>query len=272
MKKIISILIILLSLLFIPSAQSPSGKPNIIDNYGLLSTEEIKDLQKKIDKIGEDYQLDVVLVIVDSLAGKSPMEFADDYYDYGGYGYGESHDGVLFLVSMEYRDWWISTTGKAIDYYTDYGLEKITQRTIDAFSLDNYYLGYQSLLRMLDIFAKEAMTNRPYDIDHRYIPFLFLIQIIPSAIVGIIAASILRKTLISKHNDVKRATGARLYTDGNIAFTTNKDSLVYVEEDRTYSPVSSGGSSSSGGSYHSGGSSTHSSSSGQSHGGRGGKF
>lgn len=271
MKKIILILLCLLALLFFPSAQSPSGKPNIVDNYGLLSAEEKSELQEKIDKIGEDYQLDVVLVTVDSLEGKSPMEFADDYYDYGGYGYGENYDGVLFLISMEYRDWWISTTGKAIDYYTDYGLEKITQKAIDYFSVGNYYKGYSTLLKMLDCFAKEAITNKPYDIDHSYIPYVYLIKIIPSAIVGIIVAVILRKVLISKHNDVKKAVEARLYTNGKIDFTVNKDSLVYVEEHSHYSPVSSG-SSSSGGSSRSGGSSTHTSSSGRSHGGRGGKF
>ena len=124
---------------------------------------------------------------------------------------------------------------------------------------------------MLDRFAKEAITNKPYDIDHSYIPYVYLIKIIPSAIVGIIVAVILRKVLISKHNDVKKAVEARLYTNGKIDFTVNKDSLVYVEEHSHYSPVSSG-SSSSGGSHRSGGSSTHTSSSGRSHGGRGGKF
>ena len=84
-----------------------------------------------------------------------------------------------------------------------------------------------TLLKMLDRFAKEAITNKPYDIDHSYIPYVYLIKIIPSAIVGIIVAVILRKVLISKHNDVKKAVEARLYTNGKIDFTVNKDSLVY---------------------------------------------
>ena len=41
--------------------------------------------------------------------GKTAEAYADDYYDYNGYGYGENDDGLLLLVSMGEREWAITT-------------------------------------------------------------------------------------------------------------------------------------------------------------------
>ena len=57
--------------------------------------------------------MDLVVVTANTLGGKSPMEYADDYYDYNGY----TDDGALLLVSMEDRDWWISTKGSGCLLY-----------------------------------------------------------------------------------------------------------------------------------------------------------
>ena len=64
-------------------------------------------------------------VTADTINGETPMAYADDYYDYNGYGAGADNDGILLLLSMEDRDWWISTTGYGIDAFTDYGIDVI---------------------------------------------------------------------------------------------------------------------------------------------------
>ncbi|MDO4649296.1 MAG: TPM domain-containing protein, partial [Eubacteriales bacterium] len=86
--------------------------PHVVDDGNLISAEVEAELESRMEEISEEYQMDVVLVTTDSLYGKTAEAYADDYFDENGYGYGASYDGILFLISMEDRDWAISTTGR----------------------------------------------------------------------------------------------------------------------------------------------------------------
>ena len=122
-------------------------------------------------------------------------------------------------------------------------------------------------------FAKEAIENRPYDVNHPYIQYRFLLEAIPSTLAGVIAALILKSFLLKKHIDVKNATNADYYKDGKAIFTREHDDFIRKTKREVYiPPVDSDGSSGSSSRSFSGGSTTHISSSGTSHGGRGGKF
>ena len=89
----------------------PEGRklPRLVDDAGLLSQSEKYNLISSLDSISENRQLDVVVVTKNSLAGKTVEQYADDFFDYNGYGYGENDDGILLLPSMETREWAIST-------------------------------------------------------------------------------------------------------------------------------------------------------------------
>ena len=93
--------------------------PRLVDEADLLTDEEEADILEQLDEISERQECDVAVVTVDGLDGKSAMEYADDFYDYNGYGFGEEKDGILLLVSMEERDWYISTCGFGITALTD---------------------------------------------------------------------------------------------------------------------------------------------------------
>ncbi len=110
----------------------------VVDMAGLLSDSEKTALLTKLDEISERQQADIVVVTADTLDGKMPMDYADDFYDYNGYGFGENHDGVLLLVSMENRDWWISTCGYGITAITDAGIKYISEKFLSELSDGNY--------------------------------------------------------------------------------------------------------------------------------------
>jgi len=107
MKRIlISLLIVLLALAsFFPAASAAAS--HLSDEAGLLSDAERGSIETQLSALSEAYDLDLVIVTTDSTGSKTPMEYADDYYDYNGY----RPDGVLLLISMEAGDWWISTAG-----------------------------------------------------------------------------------------------------------------------------------------------------------------
>ena len=75
--------------------------PRLVDDAGLLSSEEKDELLDKLDEIRDKEDFDVVIVTKESLDGKSPQDYADDYFDYNGYGVGKDKDGILLVLGME---------------------------------------------------------------------------------------------------------------------------------------------------------------------------
>ena len=106
MKKQFGILLFSLILIVcMTTAISAASMPRLVDGADLLTDSEEITLLSMLGEISERQMLDVVIVTTNTLEGKSPMAYADDFYDYNGYGFGASYDGVLLLVSMEDRDW-----------------------------------------------------------------------------------------------------------------------------------------------------------------------
>ena len=88
-----------------PAIPEERQKPLLVDNAGLLTEEESNALLNKLEDISQKYENEVGIVTVNSLEGKTAEAYADDYYDYNGYGYGENDDGLLLLISMGEREW-----------------------------------------------------------------------------------------------------------------------------------------------------------------------
>ena len=84
----------------IPDIPTERQKPLLVDEAGLLSEEESSTLINKLEEISQRQKNEVAVVTVNSLEGKTAEAYADDYYDYNGYGYGENDDGLLLLVSI----------------------------------------------------------------------------------------------------------------------------------------------------------------------------
>jgi len=94
--------IVLLFARNISAGQIPEERllPRLIDGADLLTDSEEAKLLERLDEISEKYQTDVVIVTNYSLEGKTSTAYADDFFDYNGYGFGENADGIL--CSLEY--------------------------------------------------------------------------------------------------------------------------------------------------------------------------
>ena len=92
--------------------------PRLVDRADLLSELEEEELEARLDEISERDQVDVVVVTVNSLEGKTAQAYAEDYFIDHGYGQGENGDGILFLLDMGDRNWAIATHGYAIEVFT----------------------------------------------------------------------------------------------------------------------------------------------------------
>ncbi len=138
----------------------------LVDNAGLMSYNEcdyLKDIQKRISK---ELKFDIVVVTTNSIGSKTPMVYADDYYDNNGYGYGSNHDGCLMLINMSGRDWYISTCGYGIHAITDYGLTYISNQFVGDLSNGKYYDAFYKYVMLVRKFVIQARTSKPYDLNN----------------------------------------------------------------------------------------------------------
>lgn len=270
MKKIFCVLLSLLLLgALLPVTAGASSIPRLTDDGDLLSSGEERELLEKLDEISLRQKFDVVIVTVAGIPeGYTVWDYADDLYDYEGFGQGTGRDGCLLLISMEERDWYISTRGYGITALTDAGIQYIGEQLIDNGLSDGDYLdAFLTYARLCDEFVTQARTGNPYDkgnLPKEKLP-LALIAAIALAL-GAGMAFIPVTVMKVQMKPVRQKRDAGDYVQRNsLTLTRARDVFLYRNLTRTEIPKDTG---SNGG----GGSSVHTSSSGASHGGGGGKF
>lgn len=244
-----------------PAMAEAAPPPRLVDGADLLTDAEESDLLAQLDEISERQWFDVVIVTADTLDGQTPRDYADDFYDYNGYGYGENNDGALLLLSMEDRDGWISTTGYGITVITDAGREYIIGQVLSELSDGNYAAGFAEYAELCDAFITQADTGDPYDSHNLPSEPLSLIWIPIALVVGVIIAAIGTGIMKGKLKSVrKQAAAADYLRAGSFNLTQSRDVFLYSTITKRAKPKESSGSS------------THRGSSGTSHGGGGFKF
>lgn len=250
------------------TASAADGLPRLVDMADLLSDSEEADLSYMLDEISERQQVDVVVVTVDSMEGESATVYSDDFYDYNGYGFGEDRDGILLLVSMEERDWSITTRGYGITVVTDAGRDYISEAIVDDLGLEDYVSAFTNFATLCDDFITQANEGTPYDADNLPdeggfgIIGSFVIAYGIAFIIALISTGIMKGQLNSVHSQ----SGADTYMkQDSMQLTKKNDMFLYTHVDRRKKPEKEPQSPS-------GGSTTHTSSSGATHGGGSGKF
>lgn len=239
--------------------------PRLVDGADLLTDSEESKLLSELDEISERQKCDVVVVTADAIGYKTATEYADDFYDYNGYGFGNERDGVLLLISMEDRDWAISTCGFGITAFTDAGQEYMTEKFKPALSDGDYYKAFDKFASLCDDFLTQAKAGKPYDSNNlpKEFPFFgLIICIVVSIVIAFAIVSMMKKQLKSVASKANADTYVR---QGSMNLVQNRDIYLYRTVTKTKRASESTSKSSSG-------SRTHTSSSGTTHGGSSGKF
>lgn len=235
--------------------------PRLVDEAEVLTVEEEADILEKLDEISERQQFDVVIACVNSLGGESAQDYADDFYDYNGYGFGEEKDGTLLLVSMEEQEWYISTCGYGITAITDAGVSYLSNQFLPEMSDGGYKEAFEIFADTCDELVTQAKEGNPYDIGSEKSKGVSKIWIPGSLLLGFLLAGFPMSVMKKQMKNVRMQTAASGYVrEGSQNITRQTDMFLYHTVNRTKKPEKEGGS------Y------THSSSSGRSHGGGGGRF
>lgn len=247
MIRKISIFLLCLLLVCGLCTTASAASSYIIDQAGLLTSAEVDVIDEKGRELGSTYDLDIIIMTVDSLYGKSAMRYADDYYDENGYG----EDGILFLLAMEEREWYISTSGSAIYALSDRELEEIEYEIVPYLSDGRYSDAFFHFLVILPGYLDSRGAERS-------------VNLLLSLGIGVAVAAVVILIMRGSMNTKRRQHSAGDYLkQGSYHLRAQRDLFLYsnVSKVRRQQNNSSGG-----------GSSVHRSSSGRSHGGRGGRF
>jgi uncharacterized protein len=253
MRRLLSTILILLLLTTVVSAAG--GYPKIVDDADLITDSAESILAAQAELITDTYSVDVVIVTVYSLDGESAQDYADDYFDYNGYGIGPDYSGILLLISMEYREWAISTCGDCIRYFSDWELDQLFDSMSYDLSSGRYEDAFSAYLDELDAcLASETSGDSGGSAS---IVQKVLISLLIGAIVGGIVLGVMRSNM----NTAKRQRNAGNYlVNGSFHMYRQLDIFLYSRTTRTRKEQQSSGGS------------VHRSSSGRSHGGRSGRF
>lgn len=276
---------IFLCLLLILPCQVFADAPLIVDEADILSADEEAHLEQVAQRLLETYQMDVVILTIETLNGQQSDWYAQEYYTEKLYGVGSDYDGILFLLSMQEREWAMITCGDAKYVLTDYGIESIFSEISWYLSVDAYYDAFYEWLSELEYYFYKYEDGEPidgfigdYDGPGSYEPIQgdgtvhyegesmgpfgrFMIALVIGLAVGGIVLLILRGQM----NTAKAQRAASNYlVDGSYSLHLHRDLFLYsqISKIRRAENNSSGG----------GGSSFRGGGGGRSFGGGRGKF
>ena len=246
---------------------SKVSKDYVVDNADLLTQTEENELSEKLQDISDELQFDVVVVTTNSTGSKTATEYADDYFDYNGYGRGSNNDGALFLVDMGDRKWAISTSGYGIEAIVDSALDDMEEEIVPYLKSGDYDGAFNEFADLTYDIVNDAKNGKSYSNsttsttkNHKNIGTNLIVAFSIGAGISLIIILVYR----SKLKPVKFQKEAKEYIVPG-SFNLRRSDDVFLYFNITKVPIPKNNDSEDSGSF-------HSSSSGSSHGGSSGSF
>lgn len=274
MKRILHIFtaLMLCSLSITPLSIHAGSDVYINDTYGVLSQAEVDQLNAQAQQISDQYQFGVYAhILYDDASYDDIWGYIEQYYAEQDLGYGNTSDGILFLITQSSQggsyDIYIPAASNQ-SYFTIDGLEDIQDDAEEGLFEHDYY-------KAIDTFLDKTEEHLAYYNQHDY-PWSSATEgavyydaetgrsvsgfaVAAGIIIPFVVACIVVAVNASKHRTKHTATDAAEYIPsyGQLQLTRHTDMYLYRTQSRTKihheeSHDGGGGFSSSGG-MHSGG-------------------
>lgn len=274
MKRILHIFtaLMLCSLSITPLSIHAGSDVYISDTYGVLSQAEVDLLNAQAQQISDQYQFGVYAhILYDDASYDDIWGYIEQYYAEQDLGYGNTSDGILFLITQSSQggsyDIYIPAASNQ-SYFTIDGLDDIQDDAEEGLFEHDYY-------KAIDTFLDKTEEHLAYYNQHDY-PWSSATEgavyydaetgrsvsgfaVAAGIIIPFVVACIVVAVNASKHRTKHTATDAAEYIPsyGQLQLTRHTDMYLYRTQSRTKihheeSDGGGGGFSSSGG-MHSGG-------------------
>ena len=235
----------------------------VMDSAGVLSAEQLEDLQSTADEKANRLSFDFTAVLVGELDAGADLEAcADDVYDSCEFGYGPEYDGVLLLIDPVNRRYHISTCGYGIEVLNDAALEYMGQKIQPSLSEGNWTAAIKIFFSETELLLLSTRAGSPYQAPHEPLGMHWIFIALAG---GFLIAAVVVGGMKAQLRSVRAQPSAANYVrKDSMQLTRSRDLFLYRNVTRTRKPQKSERSSS--------GSTTHTSASGTTHGGAGGSF
>ena len=182
----------------------------VYDFADLFTEDEEVYLYNRVNEFIDKTGLDLGIATIDYNNKKSAMVYADDFYDYNDF----SKNGLLFLIDMDTREYYFTTSGQAMFYFDD----NRTDSVLDVLYYDMVNGNYG---KVANLFIDEALNyyhsgiiTSKYTFDSsgkivRKTPWLLL------GIISFVVALIITLILKGKNKKVRISNNADNYLNGN---------------------------------------------------------
>lgn len=224
----------------------------IFDEADILTETEEYSLQKYMDKVSKEKQVDIVIVTTNDAEGKYPREYAENFYKTHDFGYEDSDGtGLLYLISLDKsvtgnRELWMTTAKEAKDYFSESRIDSVLDNIYNTLTADeelNYYGSCNEFIKGIEKYMNVSES----------VP-VFLTKWYSKLGIALVITMIIFFILIFNFGG-KKTTAAETYLDVNsIKRNIKEDTYMYtrttktkIEKSSSSSGSSSGGSSSGGG-------------------------
>ena len=196
------------------------------------------------------------------------MAYADDYFDEHGY----TDHGILLLIDMGNREWWISTKGYCIQAFSDDELASIGDEVADKLKDQTYMDAFETFLRRVDIVLYEYFGEQAEpvfgemtfsDKFSRWAENISWSLVLAAEAFALILAFLIVGGMKRKMKTARKKALAQEYICEN-GFKLTRRADIYLYSHTSSRRIER--------ENHPGRSSTHTGSSGKTHGGRGGRF
>ncbi len=223
------VLILTLLLLTIPFSAEDSGY-FVIDNAELLDRGERVALETYLHKLSQKMKANVIILTTDSIGDADPMTYAYNFYDDGGYGYGDTSDGVILLVSMEKRDLAMGSTGTSAEVFPGNKIDLILDEIAEELGDGHYYEAFSEFIELCDKTYEKHIEGEKFPLA---------LYVILAFSIGFVAALISTAVMRSKLKSVRPCNDAGAYIEkGSFRLTECRDLFLYTTVTKTPRPKS----------------------------------
>lgn len=95
----------------------------VTDSTGAVDAGSLAALNASADELSEKYACDVALVFVSLAESENVQDYSDSFYYNNNCGYGENYSGVLLALDVANKRFAVTTGGRGVKVFTDYGIE-----------------------------------------------------------------------------------------------------------------------------------------------------
>lgn len=251
-------------------AYAAAEDSKVVDDADLLSYDEEQEIQSMLDEFAGESGWTLFAVTTDDANGMTSEEYADDFVDQNAF----EENGVCFLIDMDNREIYMSTTGSAIRILTDHRIDSIMDDSYEYAGDGEYAKCFETMIRETEDSFHEGIESGQYNYDrdtgeiskapNRLTVCDMLISLIAAAAAGGAVIAV----IAGKYRLKFGGWQYDFKSNSRLDLTNKTDRLVNTFRTAHHIQRDSGGGSGSSGAR----STTHHSSGGGTHGGGGHKF